>query len=476
MRYFYYTFLFLMISVAGLRAQNKNTARNLFNEGRFAEAKPMFEKLLKGSPKNAEYNFWYAACCIETGEDSVDVYPMLEIAVSRKITNAYRYMGEYCLKECDYPNAAKWFDDFIDRAKGDDMLELGYDRLDYANRLSRMVRNTEDVCFIDSFVVDKSDFLEVYRMGNDVGQVAFCSDYFDDPSLPGVLYESERGMDIYFSDENEDSIPRLKLYYNTKVGDDWASPKPLAGFDTGGNDDFPFMLADGITLYFASDGDGSIGGYDLFVTSFDEESGEFYRPDQLGMPFNSTANDYMLAINEVVNIGWFASDRNQPEGKVCVYVFVPNAKKQKYDIEALGYETVLSYARISSIADTQTDEDVVRRARQQFAMLLYANGEDSKGDFHFVVDDLHEYKAVSDFKSEAARNLYKEWQACEENYRSDVVALDKLRDEYASATKQRKNVLKNSILPLEKKVETEEAALVRMINEVRRLEQTELYK
>ena len=106
---------------------------------------------------------------------------------------------------------------------------------------------------------------------------------------------------------------------------------PVAGFDTGGNDDFPFLLSDGTTLYFASDGEGSIGGYDIFVSRMNTEDGCFLRPDNLGMPFNSPANDYMMAINEVANLGWFASDRNQPQGKVCVYVFVPNDKRVKVD-------------------------------------------------------------------------------------------------------------------------------------------------
>lgn len=49
------------------------------------------------------------------------------------------------------------------------------------------------------------------------------------------------------------------------------------------------------------------------------------------MPFNSPANDYMYAIDEFNNIGWFASDRYQPDNKVCIYVFVPNSSK-KYTI------------------------------------------------------------------------------------------------------------------------------------------------
>ena len=483
MRRLHYIFLILVLAVAGAAAQNKSTAQNkaaackLFNEGRFEEAKPMFKQLLKGKPKSAEYNLWYAACCIETGTDSVNVLPMLELAASHDLPNAYRYLGEYYMKRRNYPAAVEAFDEYVGVVEGDKLLEAGYERLDYAKRLLRMVRNTEKVCFVDSFVVDKHDFLQVYKMGTDVGRLALASDYFKKPSMNGVVYESERGLDIYYSADNGDSEPLMKLYYNVRTGDDWGDPRLLEGFDTGGNDSYPFMLSDGTTFYFASDGEGSIGGYDIFVTSYNEEDGEFYRPTPLGMPFNSLANDYMLAINEVASIGWFASDRHQPEGKVCVYVFIPVEEKEKYDVDELGYEKVLAYADIASIMDTQTDEELIREARRRFTMSLYAGkGDGTGGDFLFVVDDIREYRSLSNFKSSEARDLYAKWLEASKVHALDVKSLEDMRDEYAKATKSAKARMKEQILSLEKKVEKEHGMLEQMLLKVRRLEHAELYK
>jgi PAS domain-containing protein len=281
-------------------------------------------------------------------------------------------------------------------------------------------------------------------------------------------------LDICFSDVEEDGL--IKLYSNSKVGDEWGRAKRLSGFDTKGNDDYPFMLSDGITLYFASDGEGSIGGYDLFVTRLDTESGRFLRPDNLGMPFNSTANDYMLAINEVANLGWFATDRNQPEGSVCVYLFVPNKGTVKYD-ESLGFETLLSRARINSIADTQNDEEVIRKATQQYAILLYdASQGGNKNDFLFVVDDDHDYTSLSDFVSEIAREMFMEWRKRRIAQENNIALLERKRDEYASATTLEKEAMREEILALERDVEEEQEALVLMERHIRRLEQEELYK
>ena len=86
----------------------------------------------------------------------------------------------------------------------------------------------------------------------------------------------------------------------------------------------------------------------------------------------------------------------QPEGKVCVYVFVYGDIKERCDVEREGYDKVLRLAQLRSIADTQTDAEVVRKARKRLAMLLYDVNDDKKktGDFLFVIDIQPFFKAV----------------------------------------------------------------------------------
>jgi tetratricopeptide (TPR) repeat protein len=467
--------MLLLVAASSLFAQSRDAMKKMFDEGRFQESKPLFEKLLAKNPKNSEYNYWYAACCLETG-DTVDVEEMLEFAASRNIVKAYWYLGYWYSLQQDYSLASENYGFFIDETHDDSLRNVAQQRMNLCDRLNRMVRNSEIVCFVDSFVVDKEDFLSVYTMGSDVGRVASCADYFGDAALPGYLNETQRGMDIFFSDENDDDAPLLKLYRRSKVGDSWGSVQPIMGFDTKGNDDYPFMLADGITLYFASDGEGSIGGYDIFVSRMDTESGRFFRPDNVGMPFNSTANDYMMAINEVANLGWFVSDRNQPEGKVCVYLFIPNVEKKRVDVGSIGYARALEIANISSIAATQTDADAVRRAHQQMAMLLYVRDTDGRdGEFLFVIDDLHDYTSLDEFRSTEARELFSEWQERVKQHGRDIEQLAAHRDEYARSSAAAKQSMRQTILLLENKVEEDVVTLKRMEYEVRRIEQAALY-
>ena len=70
-------------------SQTLSQAQKWFTEGKFAEAKPVFEKLVRQAPSNANYNFWYGACCYETGELSKAV-PYLEKSAERKVINGNR--------------------------------------------------------------------------------------------------------------------------------------------------------------------------------------------------------------------------------------------------------------------------------------------------------------------------------------------------------------------------------------------------
>ena len=104
------------MTVFSASAQTRAAVRKLFVEGKFEEAKPLFEKLLKANPRNSEYSFWYAACCLETG-DSVDVRELLEFAVSRKIVNAHRYLGDYHYLKMNYPAAVDGYENFLGLTK-----------------------------------------------------------------------------------------------------------------------------------------------------------------------------------------------------------------------------------------------------------------------------------------------------------------------------------------------------------------------
>lgn len=153
--------------------------------------------------------------------------------------------------------------------------------------------------------------------------------------------------------------------------DEWSQGKPLPGsINASGNANYPYVLSDGVTIYYASDGDGSMGGYDIFVTRYNTNTDTYLVPENVGMPFNSPYNDYMYVIDEYNNLGWFASDRYQPEDKVCIYVFVPNDSKRTYNYEAMEPEKMIELAQLHSLESTWKDSKIVDDARQRLEAVI----------------------------------------------------------------------------------------------------------
>lgn len=467
-------FIFSLIYVSSAYSQNtKANGRALFNEGRYEEAKPVFEYLLKRAPKNAEYNYWYAACCYETNDTVSGIEEMLSLAASRRVFNAYYYLARLYKDSLRYVESIENYEKFIEVGTDEERLSAAEAQLVKVKELFRMMKSTEQVCFIDSLVVDKDKFLSAYHAGKDVGRLVAADTYFDNKAFEGrTVFVTERGTDLFYSDSLVvDSIGLLKIFSASKNGNDWSSPLPLKGFDTQGNDNYPFMSADGATFYFASDGDGSIGGYDIFITRYDSETRRFLKPTNVGMPFNSEANDYMMVINEIANLGWFATDRRMPEGKVCIYVFIPNSVRTTYNYEQLGYDKILALSLLNSVADTQHDDDAARKARQQLTMLRYEREEESNnGDFCFVIDDVTTYISLSDFKNSTAKAMFAKWQKRVKQLKTDSVQLEKKRLQYNSGNNAEKQRLAGEILSHERRCEEEAEKLKAMEKEIRNME------
>lgn len=454
-----------MAGTAG--AQTLTQAKNFFEQGEFEKAKPVFERLVKQSPSNASYNFWYGACCYETGE-SEKAYTYLSKSAKRRYIDAYLYLGKWCYDAYRYDEAEENLNEYIDlRSRKKGSTEDGEHMLEKVRRGQRMIRGVEKVAVIDSFVVDKQDFLKAYKLSADAGDIRITEN--------GVQFTNEMGDKQLQSVRNAEG--QASLYSSMKMIDQWSKPEAVTSINELGNADYPFVAGDGITMYYASDNEESMGGYDIFVTRYDSDDNSYLRSDNLGMPFNSPANDYMYVIDDLNNLGWFVSDRRQPEGKVCVYVFVPNASKQVYDYENGDPEQIAALARLDRISDTCTDEDKVRTARQQLAALVYSKDENTrKADFTFIVDDSATYHSLRDFRSAEARKQFQMLQQKEKDLESLIGQLDKKREAYAQAAESNRANMAPGMLDMEKRVEQLRQDIEELTNTVRNTEIRQLRK
>jgi hypothetical protein len=205
------------------------------------------------------------------------------------------------------------------------------------------------------------------------------------------------------------------------------------------------MMPDGMTLYLAAKGTESIGGYDIFMTTYDAAEGRFLKPENIGMPFNSTANDYLFAIDEYNQLGFFASDRNQPDSLVCVYTFIPAKKYLTYDESQYTPEQIASYARIDSISMTWDDKLALQKAVKRLKQAK-KHSASAMAAFDFVINDRLTYTSAKDFRSPTAANHYRELLKARERLSTLEADLQKSRDRYVRADENGRSLLRDIIL------------------------------
>lgn len=138
-------------------------AKQLFLNGEFEQAKPAFQKLVKQAPSNANYNYWYGACCYETGEKK-EAQPYLEKSAARKVIDAYRYLGKLYYDIYRFDDAVDNYEQHIEwLEKKKRPTEMAEAELEQIKQAARMIKGVENITVIDSFVVDKNDFLKAYK-------------------------------------------------------------------------------------------------------------------------------------------------------------------------------------------------------------------------------------------------------------------------------------------------------------------------
>ena len=466
----------LALPLVPAAAQTLAQAQAMFKEGRYAEAKPVFEKYVTRIPANGNYNLWYGACCLRTGEAEKAVRH-LEVAVKKRIPSGQLWLGQAYDAVYRYEEAISTFEDYIaDLRRRRRSTEEADSLMTLFRAHQRMLRGVERVCVVDSFVVDKARFLEAYRLTPQAGHLYPYAEYFPESGREGTsVYENELGDKTFYSEADDAGIQQLRT--STLLGDGWSKGMPLAGnFPDTLDTAYPYLMADGITLYYASRGAESLGGYDIFVTRYNTNTDAYLRPDNIGMPFNSPANDYMYVVDEYANLGWFASDRHQPADSVCIYVFIPNASKQVYDYEQTDPARLRSLAALHALRDTWDNPDEAAEARARLADVRQtaADGVDTsrRPDFTFVVDDRRTYHAESDFRSPQALALYRQCLDTQNTLRRQRTRLDGLRDDYAQASPDERTRLAPAILDLEKNLLRLEQEAEKLENEARKNEKS----
>ena len=129
---------------------------------------------------------------------------------------------------------------------------------------------------------------------------------------------NSEGTLLFFTANNPKHARGFELYRSEYIDKKWSDPKALgAHINTHGDEMYPTLYNDSI-LYFASNGHGGLGGFDIYKVNL---LAKHLRIEHLNSPINSPSDDFGLIINSNGHEGYFTSNRPGGSGGDDLYRF-----------------------------------------------------------------------------------------------------------------------------------------------------------
>lgn len=454
-----------LVAALGASAAPIDNAKKLFLDGQYEEALPALQALHKKTPRDGNVAYYLGATLAALDRADEAVAP-LQTAEGRGVADASRLLAEIALDAYRPADASahldKWETALSKNRKATVPASLA-DMQERARTMRNMMERVERIEIIDSLTVDAYDFFRHYRLSAEAGRMGDGADFGIDDAL--VVFSPQCGRELLWT-AIPDSTGRCTLMQAGILDDGTVENAVEAAIDNEATAmAYPFLMPDGVTLYYAAESPSGLGGYDIYMTRRTDD-GEYLQPQNVGMPYNSPANDYLLAIDEAAGIGWWATDRNAPEGKVTIYEFVPS--QMRVNVEP-GAPDLVNRAKVLSIASTQEpgkDYDALRRRVAELSRHAAAASSDSPAFEIAMADGSTVYRRMSDFRSPEARRAMESLIGIDDEIAAITSDLEALREKYRAGNTS----VAQRIRGLESELDKARARRVSAVNKVVRLE------
>ena len=458
MRKIYSLILFLACALLAV-AQTHSSADKLFQAGDYTTAQEQYGKLLKSYPREALYLYRYARCAQELG-DFPTALQYFDKAGDRYMLK-YFYLGEIYLQQWHAEAAIEAYNKYLSSLTEPNEREPYIaQQIARAEKLQRYLRRVERVAVIDSVLVPLNSSLitNSLSLSPEAGHLQY-------DSLGGIEFTNQRGDHRLWSQLVDSSQILLSSH---RLLDAWTTPDTLpATINFTVCQISPYLLNDGVTLYFAAQDTNGLGGLDIYISRYNTATELYTSPENLGFPYNSPANEYMYIVDENQGVGYLATDRFAPQGYVHIYsLMIP---KHKQYCRGMTPDSLVAYAQLS-IFDKATPETLepleLLKPLEQHTQVC----SEPHDAISFVINDSVIYTSVDDFLSQEAKSLFIEWEQLQERVTKEQDQLELLRMQYMQAEEPTQGTLAPQILKLERDLEQLQVRFLALPREIRQKE------
>ncbi len=187
------------------------------------------------------------------------------------------------------------------------------------------------------------------RVGKSWTQPERLPDYLNEVNAttthPFVIHDGESEV-LYFASNRKGGMGGMDIWYTTREINSEANDFTLpinAGskINTIGDEITPYYNQVDDAIYFASNGQVSIGGYDIFMAK--GSKARWQKPENLGMPINSSADDFFFVKTTSGKGGFIVSNRTFGMEKVTttdedIYSFEYKVNEQRWVAKGEVYD------------------------------------------------------------------------------------------------------------------------------------------
>jgi outer membrane protein OmpA-like peptidoglycan-associated protein len=230
-------------------------------------------------------------------------------------------------------------------------------------------------------------------------------------SMPSISAGKER---IYFASNRPgpNGDKNFDIWYSDYDWDleEFLPAKNLQQVNTPGREFAPFIGADGVTLFFSSDGySPNFGGLDFYVTRYDEETETWSTPQNMGEPINTDKDELFITLPAGGDVIYFSSKRQDLEGYQgdldLFMAFVPSFYKTKIVkvtvIDECSQDFIPAEITIKNPITDKLYKDSVTVFKKQFEIVIsnsdYGNPKDGNEYVNL------EIKAINDKYGEVVK-------------------------------------------------------------------------
>ena len=304
-------------------------ANEQFDQGNYGEAKPHMSHFLGKDPKSVEFNLKFGVCLLFTDEDKAESVKYLRYSAKQgvKESRATFFLGKAYHLTYRFNEALIEYERFKQYGESDDKKDLQVDlHIGMANNGKKLLRNLTELVVDEKKVSSYSRFQYSYDLSQIGGKILVTDEFQskldkkkDYRSL--VYFPAKNQNVIFYSSYGKDGENGLDLYKVRRLPNgEWANPQILPPhINTAYDDSYGFLHSDGVTFYFCSKGHSSMGGYDVFKSSYDIESNIFGPPINLDYKINTPDDDIMYVVDSLNDNAYFASARSAKGGYLDVY-------------------------------------------------------------------------------------------------------------------------------------------------------------